>query len=192
MKTTKINGQACSKNTIGYNSYIDICASVADIKKKLSSNKQGEISVNKAKFFEFAPSFYVQTNGLKRHFNEDYQQNQIIANLGIIENSHLFSSVDFTFGENIEGRLATKQRVNANLQLALWSKPFTLSLGYERLEGGALLGVVRNDDFKSISMSFPIYGRATVKIGYQITDSTIDYYDLNTPIISIGFNALSF
>ena len=109
-----------------------------------------------------------------------------------IHSNSVYSAIDVTFGESVENQLATKMSLRAKVITKLAKKPLTLSASYADADGGMLLGFERSDETYSISASYPLWRSLTASVGYRTTDSTIDYFDVSTPIYGIQFSSFSF
>ena len=70
--------------------------------------------------------------------------------------------------------------------------PFALDFSYSEYSGGGLLGYKRDDSTLSALLSYPVSPQVSLSFGYQFTNSTIDYFDLKTPILAMKFQALRF
>jgi len=95
-------------------------------------------------------------------------------------------------GERVPNRLVLTQIVSLSLVELIKQNPFALDLSYSEYSGGGLLGYKRDDSTLSALLSYPVSPQVSLSFGYQFTNSTIDYFDLKTPILALKFQALRF
>jgi hypothetical protein len=104
----------------------------------------------------------------------------------------VYSALDLTVGDAVENQLATKFALSAQLVTQLMNKPLKLSASYSQADGGMLLGFERRDETHNIRASYPLWRGLTASVGYRTTDSTLDYFDMSSPIFGIQFSSLNF
>ena len=104
----------------------------------------------------------------------------------------MFSSVDVMLGEALEGQLTTQFSSRAVVSMQIANKPLSLIARYSIADGGMMLGFERNDNTYEISVTYPLWENLTATVGYRVTDSTIDYFDVDTPTFSVELKSIKF
>jgi len=183
----------CSKNHISNWWYIDGCAGSSYVEKELTEDTRNTLSLTTSKLFTLdANSHHQASFGVNRIYDEDYEQNQLTLGFQTIHSNGWHSSINAVFGESIDGEIATREAVSASLALPVRNRRFTISTSYSEADGAKLLGVARADETWSLSMSFNVYKNIDIGLGYTETDSTIDYFDVSTPTVSVSFKPIRF
>lgn len=183
----------CSKNHISNWWYIDGCAGSSYVEKELTEDTRNTLSLTTSKLFTLAGDSHHQASfGVNRVYDEDYEQNQLTLGFQTIHSNGWHSSINAVFGESIDGEIATREAVSASLALPVRNRRFTISTSYSQADGAKLLGVARADETWSLSMSFNVYKNIDIGLGYTETDSTIDYFDVSTPTVSVSFKPIRF
>jgi hypothetical protein len=95
-------------------------------------------------------------------------------------------------GERIPNQLVLTQTVSICFVQLIKQNPIALDLAYSEYSGGRLLGHNRDDRMLSALLSYPLSRQVRLSFGYQFTSSTIDYFDLKTPLFALKFQALQF
>ena len=183
----------CSKNHIKNWWYIDGCASSSYVDKDLTEDTRNKISVTASKLFMSSSNSHHQASAsVKRVYDEDYEQNQVSLGFETIHSNGWHTAVSATIGESIDGEIAVREAVSASLALPVRNRRLTVSTSYSEADGAKLLGVERAEETWAFSASYNIYKNVDVSIGYTETDSTIDYFDVATPTVSISFEPIRF
>ena len=189
--TTSAN--VCSVNHIKNWWYLDACANASRVRKDIPDDTNSNVSLVSSKVYASGDNTYSEASfGVNRYFAESYMQNQLVIGHDTIHSNGVYSAIDVTFGEAVENQLATKFSLRAKVITKLANKPLTLSASYAAADGGMLLGVERSNETYSISASYPLWRSLTASVGYRTTDSTIDYFDVSTPIFGIQFSSFNF
>jgi len=77
--------------------------------------------------------------------------------------------------------LVTGKSLSGSLRMQAWGKPLMTSAGYSAAKGGKLFGVDWDEKTTSFNVTYQLFSSVTLGVGYTITDSTIDYYDVSEP-----------
>ena len=189
--TTSAN--VCSVNHVKNWWYIDVCANTAHVRKDIEDATNSNLSVKSSKVFESSDGVYSEASfGINRYFVEGYTQNQLIFGYDTIHSNSVFSAFNITLGESIENELTTRFAVRGRVSRPLANKSLTLTAGYSKADGGKLFGIERSENTYSVSATYPIWRNFRATLGYRITDSTIDYFDVRTPSLGIQFAPIKF
>jgi hypothetical protein len=183
----------CSKNDIGKDFFLDGCVTTNRVKKDLTDQETGSASLSIAKLFsEGETRFHQGSLGVQHHKDNEYEQNQIIMKLETVDSANLFSSFDILFGDKIKNTLTTRRSVSTTVGTSLFDKPISLSISYSLANGGKLLGVSRQETTKLISFKYAIHPRLSLRLGYRLKNSNIDYFDENEAIVAVQFAPIRF
>ena len=173
--------------------FVDAHANTSRVRKDITDDTNSNLSIVTSKVFEPSDNIYSQASfGVNRYFAESYNQNQVLFGYKTIHANSVYSAFNLTVGDAVENQLATKFALSAQLVTQLMNKPLKLSASYSQADGGMLLGFERRDETYSISASYPLWRGLKASVGYRTTDSTIDYFDVNTPTFDIQFSSINF
>jgi len=173
--------------------YLDVHANTSRVRKDITDEKNSNLSIVTSKVFEPSESVYSEASfGVNRYFAESYNQNQLLFGYKTIHTNGIYSALNLTVGDAVENQLATKYALSVQLVTQLANKPLKLSASYSQADGGMLLGVARDETTMSVTASYPIWKNLTANVGYRQTDSTIDYFDVSTPIFGVQFSSINF
>jgi hypothetical protein len=187
------NARVCNIRHIQNWWYLDICAVQSRIRRDITDTTNSDLSFVASKVINRSEQSFNQIDfGLKRHFSENYEQNQLIMGIDTIHSNGIFTKLSATVGEAITSQLATKISLDGKLITAFANKPITLAANYTVSDGGIMLGVIRDERNYGISLSYPIWKKLDLSIGYQVTDSTIDYFDLSSPTLGLQLPIIQF
>lgn len=186
-------GSACSKNDLGQLTYLDVCANLSSQKKDLADQHTKSIDAKISRLFRSkSGSFHELSVGLKRlELNSD-AQSQMAFGLDTILANGSFLAVKAQLGEKIIDEMALRQAAYLSWGHILWNKPMSLSVGVSKSSGSSMIGVKRADNTRSIAVSYSVTPRISLILGYEVTDSSIDYFDNESPKIGIQFTAIKF
>lgn len=184
----------CSKNDIGGNFYLDGCLAASQLDKELSDETTGSATLSLAKIFsEGQNRFHQASIGLRRYFEDEYEQNQLSFRLDTLHSSDLFSSVIISLGEGVKDTLALRNSFSATVgTTSFMNKPISASFSYSFSDGGKLLGFSREESTKIVSLTYTIHPRINVSIGYRDTSSNIDYFSESEAIFGLQFAPIRF
>jgi hypothetical protein len=173
--------------------YLDVHANTSRMSKDITNDKSSNLTVVTSKVYSSGDNTYNEASfGVNRYFAESYNQNQLVLGYDTIHPNGVFSAVDVTFGESVKNQLASKMSLRAKVIIKLADKPLTVSASYADADGGRLLGFERSDETYSISATYNLWSNLTASVGYRTTNSTIDYFDVNTPTFGVHFSSFEF
>jgi hypothetical protein len=130
------------------------------------------------------------TVGVKRYFANSYIQNQLTFGIETIHNNGLFSKISAILGEPLENKLVTRKSLSGSLRMQAWGKPLMTSAGYSAAKGRKLFGVDWDEKTASFNVTYQLFSSVILGVGYTITDSTIDYYDVSEPNFKLRLTAI--
>lgn len=183
----------CSKNHVANWWYLDGCAGSSYVEKDLTEDTRNTLSLTTTKLFTLSANSHHQASfGVNRVYEDGYEQNQLALGFQTIHSNGWHSSINAVFGESIDGEIAVREAVSASLALPVRNRRFTVSASYSEADGAKLLGIVRAEETWSFSASYNVYKNIDVGLGYTETDSTIDYFDVSTPTVSLSFKPIRF
>lgn len=183
----------CSKNDIGGNFYLDGCLAASQLNRELADDTTGSATVSVAKLFsEGRKRFHKASIGLRRYFEDEYDQNQISLTLETLHFSELFSSFNISFGEAVENTLALRNSFSATVGTSFLNKPISASFSYSYSDGGRLLGFSREETTTVVSLAYTVHPRINVLIGYRDTRSNINYFSESEAIFGFQFAPIRF
>jgi hypothetical protein len=186
-------GRACDIRHLKNWWYLDSCAGQSRTRKDITDTTNSDLSFIASNFIRNSERSFSQLDlGLKRYFAENYKQNQVILGFDTIHSNGIFTDLNAIFGEAVESQLATRLSVSGRVITPLDDKPFSLYANYTESDGGIMLGINRDEKSYGISVSYPIWQRVSLSIGYQLTDSTIDYFDMANPTFGLQMSSIQF
>lgn len=187
------SARACSKNRLGDDWYLDLCAQANRLEKDLIESSSETYSASIAHLFSSATSRHHQVAfGLYRLNNDAYAQDQFTLGFETIHNGGLFTRLDASFGELVPNTLVTRHTLSATIGGLVAARPLRATVGYRAAKGGRLLGVARDDDRVFIDVSYAVHPRVRVSVGYSQIHSTIDYFDESGAVFGVQFTQLRF
>ena len=173
--------------------YFDAHITTSRVRKDITDNTTSTISLVTSKVYSSGGDSYSEASfGISRYFADSYTQNQFTLGYDTIHSNGMFSSVDVMFGEALEGQLTTRFSSRARVSMQLVNKPLSLTARYSTADGGMMFGFERNENTYEISATYPIWGNLKATVGYRVTDSTIDYFDVDTPSFGVEFTSIQF
>lgn len=188
-----VGARACDIRRILNSWYLDSCAGQSRTRKDLSDTTNSELSfVTSNSFKNFEQSFSQVDFGVKRFFTKSYTQNQVVLGFDTIHSNDVFTDFGATFGEAITSKLATRLSLSGRIIVSIADKPLSLSATYTDSDGGIMLGVSRSEKNYGISVSYPIWQKIKLSVGYQKTDSTIDHYNFQSPTLGLELPVIQF
>lgn len=191
---TTTSANACSINHVSNWWSIDLCADLTRTRRDLTETNVKNISLSTSKIFNDEFSRYSEvTVGFNRYLTNDYKQNQVLVSYDTIHPNAVFTSLGLTVGEQLEDQLATRFAITADITtLTALNKPLTISTGFSYADGGKILGFDRNERTYSINLSYPVWRKVNVFLGYRNTNSNIDYFDVKTPTFGVRLTPITF
>ncbi|SFP89210.1 hypothetical protein [Tranquillimonas alkanivorans] len=184
----------CSKNHMADWWYADACYSAWAHKKELSEGVQQQLAFEVSKAFSSATNHHhLASIGIREEFDENDSQTQLTTSILTVHSKNFASYVGFALGEEVEGgALAPRTEVEVGLMTVLRDRSIELSVEYEELAGGRVLGFDREDDAWSIRASVELTKSLSLDVGYSEVTSSIDYYSGGTPLIALRFEPYAF
>jgi Na+-transporting NADH:ubiquinone oxidoreductase subunit NqrE len=187
------NGNTCFVKNLSGGWYLDACGNVADSYKDLATSHGTGVSVSVARTFSSKPNIYHYVSvGTKRSFQESGSIDQLIVSFDTMHSIGIFAGLTLKFGEAIENQLVNRFAASAQLGFNYNNRPLFLSLNYSDFSGGYLLGYPREDSIVSSVVTYPVLKNIAITIGFTISDSNIDYYDVTTPTFGVQFSPVRF
>ena len=173
--------------------FLDANINTSRVRKDITDEANSNISLISSKVYASSENTYSEASiGVNRYFAESYNQNQLLLGYKTIHANGVYSALNLTFGESVENQLATKFALSGQLTTQVAKKPLKISASYSQADGGMLLGVERSDKTYSITATYPLWRSITANVGYSVANSTIDYFDVSTPIFGIQFSSINF
>ena len=173
--------------------YVDICASQSRVRQDMTDITNSNLSLIASNFLKNSKRSFTQVDfGLKRYFAENYTQNKIILGFDTIHSNGIFTDLSAKFGELIDSQLVERLSLTGRIIAPVAGKPLSLYANYTEFDGGIMFGTNRNEKSYGISVSYPIWQKISLSVGYQITDSTIDHFDLRIPTLGLQLPAIQF
>jgi hypothetical protein len=183
----------CSRNNVREQWYIDACANSFRLVRDLAAETTSGLSLTSEHLFAASNgAFHSLSYGIRRHYAEEYKQNQLQLGLSTVRNAGAYTSFDIAFGEAVENTLAMRKSLSATIGTTLAERPFTVTASYSHSNGGKLLGFDRSDTTRIVSLNYGITQNFSVSIGYKWTDSSISYFSEREPLVSVQFAPIRF
>lgn len=189
---TRAFASACSKNHIENLWYLDGCATTSSTARAIQTDRNSSLSLAVSKLIASGNNYHQASAGVRRYFDKDYEQNQLVASVDTIRVGSVFTSFSLTLGEGVESTLATRQSVSATLGTFVNQRALRATANYSYSDGGKLLGVDRADTAQSLSITFAAHPRFSLSVGYRNTDSSIDYFDDYEPNVGVQLTPFTF
>lgn len=184
----------CSRNHISNHWYIDGCANTNRTVKDLTQETKSNLSLSTSKLFSTSSTtHHAATIGIQRYFEHDaYQQNQLQLGWQIVQSKGIYGAVNVVLGEPVDDKLATRRSVSATLGTTVNNKPLTANVSYSYADGANLFGVERSDKTVVATINYAVHPRFSITVGYKKTDSTIDYFNDEQPIVGVQMTPIRF
>ena len=188
-----LSADACLVKSLRNWRYVDLCTRVDRVQKDLSDTriKQHEIRVSQLWNRQFTHS-YQFTAGMALRSTDQSDQTQISVEMDMLFPTNRVWSLRVIRGERVPNQLVLTQTVSISFVQLIKQNPIALDLAYSEYSGGRLLGHNRDDRMLSALLSYPLSRQVRLSFGYQFINSTIDYFDLKTPLFALKFQALQF
>lgn len=183
----------CSKNDIGRNLYLDGCLSTSRLNRELADEKSSSAAFSISKLFsESEKRFSMASLGIRRLFDEEYEQNQIVAKLDTLHDRGFHTGINVSFGEAVSNTLTMRHSVSATVGTMLFDRQISATFAYSYSEGGQLLGFARDETTKLVSVTYAVHPSFRISVGYRDTSSSIDYFNESESIIGVQFSPIRF
>ena len=169
---------ACAKNYLKELWHLDVCGGAHRTHRDITDH----ISVSTVRQFISTPFTNHQALlEFKRYFNNSYIQNQLKFKFETLHKTGGFSKISTTLGEYWESRLVTEKALSGSLRLQYFRKLPETSAQYHTANGRKLLGVDWAEKTAAFKVTYQVFSGVAIGVGYRITDSTIDHYDVSEP-----------
>ena len=180
------NLSLCSKNRFKDKVYADLCLSVSELRKDITTDSTQSIkaSVSKLNLVDFG-AFNEGRLSILRLDTDDYSQNQLEASIEAIHRENVATSFRLKLGQGLTDQLAMKYGFGISTTTILTGRKYTFGLTHEYSDGGKLFGVNRSDRSTNISLSTTLNASTTISIGYWDRDSSINYFDQRYPTLRL-------
>lgn len=183
----------CSKNDIGRNYYLDGCLTTSQLNRDLINERTSSATLSIAKLFSKGGERFNQASfGVRRFFDEEYEQNQVVMRLDTLHQSGFYTGLTASFGEAITETLTMRHSFSATLGKTFLNKPVSATFSYSFSDGGRLLGFERDEMTRFINVTYTVHPLVKISIGYKDTSSSIDYFDESEAILGIQFAPIRF
>ena len=183
----------CSRNLLSDNWYIDGCGDSSRLVRDLAAETKSGMSFSAGKLFAFGRhGFHSTSIGIRRHFADDHTQSQVQLTWDTARPRGVYTSISASFGRPVKDTLAMQQSLVGTLGATVFKRALTATVAYSYASGGRLLGALRNDTSRAISVKYALTEKISLGIGYNSIDSSVDYFDENEPIFSIQFAPIRF
>ena len=191
LNISKKSADICSINIIQKWWYVDLCINTLSIHKKLSNDVETNLRLVSTHLFSGNNKDYNQVNyGINRYIGKNYKQNQLVLSLDTTYANETFTSFGFMFGDKVENQLTNRMNFSALYGIYFLTKPLKINASFSILNGGSLLGIERRETTRFISISYPLSNVMAAKIGYKNINSSINFFDINSPVFSLNFTSL--
>ena len=190
---TRIAVSACSKNQIVPLWFVDACLAASRTDREISDDQSRNLSLSAVHLIKSESGNYHQLGaGIRRVFDTSYDQNQLVFEIETIRPAGIYTALSASIGAAVENELATRQSISATIGTSLAKRPLRATVSMSHSDGGKLLGIDRADRSQSISLTYALSPRFSLSLGYQNTDSSIDYFDTSEPTLSLQFAPVTF
>ena len=193
MGITRRSANICSRNHIENNWFFDGCADASGLERELAKDSTQGLTISTAKLFSTGSGAFHSTSvGVRRQFNETYEQNQIQLGWNTVRNKGAYTGFNASIGEAVPNQLAQRQSLSATVGTTVFDRALTATAAYSYADGGRLLGLERNDTTRSVSINYSVTTNFSVSVGYRETDSNIDYFSESEPTFSVRLAPIRF
>lgn len=184
---------ACSENDIGRNFYLDGCVNTTRIKRDLVDETTSSVGINVAKLFSINNRRFNQASvGIRKLFDEEYEQNQAVIGLNTLHAEALYTGLEVAFGEAVTDTLTMRHSISATVGTTLFNKAIRATMSYSYSDGGKLFGVARDEKTSFFKITYEVHPRVNISIGYRETKSNIDYFNESEAILGLQFAPIRF
>jgi hypothetical protein len=193
LSIARANANVCSRNHIRNQWYVDACGDATRLMRDLAAENTAGLALSTAKLFSTGNGAYHSTSfGVRRHYAESYQQNQIQLGWSTVRHRGAYTSLNTAFGETVPNQLSLRRSVSATVGTTVFDRALTATVGYSYSDGGRLLGFERNDTTRSLTLNYALNANLSVTVGYRSVDSSIDYFSEQEPVVSVQCAPLRF
>ena len=182
-----------SKNHIRNLWYVFAFENTNKLWRDLNDDSSRTVGLSLVKLLATEQRSYHQANvGLRRFWDDEYEQNQLTVGLQTIHNTGIHTAFNVVLGEAVTNTLVTRHSINATVGTSLFKKPLSATFSHSHANGGKLLGIEREDTIRSFAITYTVHPRISVTIGFRETDSSISYFSESQPIVGVQFAPIRF
>jgi hypothetical protein len=183
----------CSRNYMFSEWYLDACGDITRLVRDLDAETTRGFSLGTTKLFTLGNNTVHSTSvGIRRHYTENYQQNQLQLGWNTLSNSGRYTGFSLSFGEALPNQLVMRSTASVTIGTRLFDRDLTLSIGYSYADGGRILGFERNDTTYSMNVNFNLTSSLSLNIGFRDTSSSISYFNEREPLVSLELVPIRF
>ena len=158
----------------------------------MGTNSSHSLGANVVKIFSVSDERQnLISLGYNKYNTDSYQQNQYRFGFKTVNGEGVYSEVNLNIGQAVGNEFVTRFGSSIYLSKKIEETLLDVSLYYGRGEG-LLLGEKRVDNTISTSVSVSILDGVRLIAGYTSVDSTIDFFDVSDPSISLAFDVTMF
>ena len=188
LKVSSLYSNICDTRNLKNWWYLNTCLSTSSIQKDISTSKTTSLSFGGSKLFKLGQDNYNHFSfGVIRNNYDTYSQNQIFIKHDFTNTYNPYLSYSVTVGEPVKDQLATQFAIQVSASRKINNKLLNMSAHFSKAAGGRILGYYHEENRYTIKSSYPIFGRIAGSIGYTKTNSSLDYYDQEHPVIGLYF-----
>lgn len=183
IQRSQFYGNACLDGHISNWTYLHTCITGSSKKAQLSSSTEQSATIGLTKY----RSTSLGSSSISASMRFDLEDSSQPGELGFGFEQLLPSGTKIEAEAWQQTRVSARSNVSIGLNGTL-SESASWSIQASRQEAGRFLGVARTDDRLTASLSFTGWQNTSVMIGFQHTDSSIDYFDSTIPFASFSLN----
>jgi hypothetical protein len=188
MGINNLSSGFCFANHIKAFWHIDICGNSSQIRRKIVSERNSDLSLNLAKLSTSNSSTHsLNSLGIRRNFVENFKQDQLIFSSERLNSWGLLTKISGLIGEAVIDKQVTRQALAIELRRQIFGKQLTSSWSFEKRSGGKLFGFSLQEIIQSVNVSYPILSNTSVGLGFTQINSKLDYFSSLEPHFSIQF-----
>lgn len=189
----RVSTNVCSRNNVANQWYVDACGDATLLDRVLSTEISSGVALRTTKLIAGNDgAFHSVSLGVRRHFAETYDQNQLELGWSTARNRGAYTALNLSLGATVPGQLAMRRSVSATVGTTLMDRPLTATVGYSDAGSGKLLGFERNDTSRFFNITYAVSSNLSLSAGYGKIDSTIEYFSESRPTFSLQFTPVRF
>lgn len=193
VSVVRTNFNFCAINNVESWSYLDVCANHSIVNKAITRNSTTNFNFSLTHLFTSSTGNYHKTTwSMNRLFTDEYEQDQIILDFTSILDNHSTAIISLTAGEAVDDQLVTQLSMSGRYGTKLGNRNVWLGANFSTASGGKLLGFDRSDKVSHVSITYQLSDQLTATLGFQNTDSSIDYFDATFPTLAFEVKLFNF
>ncbi len=177
---------ACARNHVSGWTFADVCATAAAGWRSLSDSRSTAVSASVAHLFTAGPAFHELTFGIERRQMDEGLQTSVSLGWDAVW-SQVTTGVSLTLAAPIPGETALRHRLSVEVGGMWRNRPVSVSLWHMRSNGGALLGMARDDRVGGVGISIQPRRDLSIELVHQVTHSSIDLFDESRTGLNVRF-----